>query len=178
MGPEYDGGRWGSSSLTFSVGIYFGNDCPARRLILHCRMQRSPALLPMNIERLPRPPRRRGRFFCSTYSLNKRKRKPTSGRVASTADFAKHQGRKSAQPELEKAFQPMKDFPNGSFPPDTIKIMTSAMESAISTLPHPVSSARTQSVAESILRSAKEGERDPAVLARLALLELIISPRA
>jgi hypothetical protein len=72
----------------------------------------------------------------------------------------------------------MKDFSNGSFAPDTIEIMTSAMESAISTLPHPVSSARTQSVAESILRSASEGERDPAVLARLALLELIILPRA
>jgi hypothetical protein len=71
----------------------------------------------------------------------------------------------------------MKDFSNGSFAPDTIKIMTTAMESAISTLPHPVGSAQTQSVAETILRSTKDGERDPAVLARLALLELIISPR-
>jgi hypothetical protein len=71
----------------------------------------------------------------------------------------------------------MKDFSNGSFAPDTIKIMTTAMESAISTLPHPAGSAQTQSVAETILRSTKDGERDPAVLARLALLELIISPR-
>jgi hypothetical protein len=71
----------------------------------------------------------------------------------------------------------MKDFSHAAFPPDTIKIMTTAMESALSTLPHPVGSARTQSVVETILRSTKEGERDPAVLARLALLELIISPR-
>lgn len=71
----------------------------------------------------------------------------------------------------------MKDFSHASFPPDTIAIMTLAMESALSTLPHPVGSARVQSVAEAILRSTKEGERDPAVLARMALLELMISPR-
>jgi len=71
----------------------------------------------------------------------------------------------------------MKEFSNGSFSPDTIKIMTTAMEGAISTLPHPVASGWMQALAESILRSAKEGERDPAVLARLALLELTISPR-
>ena len=71
----------------------------------------------------------------------------------------------------------MKDFANASFPPDTIGIMTLAMESALATLPHPVGSARIQSLAETILRSAKEGESDPAVLARMALLELTISPR-
>jgi hypothetical protein len=71
----------------------------------------------------------------------------------------------------------MKDFSHASFPPDTIKIMTTAMESALSLLPHPVGSARVQSVAQTILRSTKEGERDPVVLARLALLELAISPR-
>jgi hypothetical protein len=71
----------------------------------------------------------------------------------------------------------MKDFSHASFPPDMIGIMTKAMDRALSTLPHPVGSARVQSVAESILRSTKEGERDPAVLARLALLELLISPR-
>jgi hypothetical protein len=31
----------------------------------------------------------------------------------------------------------MKDFSNASFPPDTIKAMTMAMRSALSTLPHP-----------------------------------------
>jgi hypothetical protein len=71
----------------------------------------------------------------------------------------------------------MKDFAYASFPPDTIGIMTLAMESALAALPHPVGSARIQSLAETILRSAKEGESDPAVLARMALLELSISPR-
>lgn len=72
----------------------------------------------------------------------------------------------------------MKDFPNASFPPETIAIMTSAMDGALSTLPHPVSSTHVKSVAETILRSAQEGERDPAALTRMALLELSISPRA
>jgi hypothetical protein len=71
----------------------------------------------------------------------------------------------------------MKDFPHASFPPDTIGIMTAAMDGALSTLPHPVTSAHIQSLAETILRSTKEGERDPATLARMALLELVISPR-
>lgn len=71
----------------------------------------------------------------------------------------------------------MKDFSHASFSPDTIAIMELAMESALCALPHPVGSARVQSVAETILRSTNEGERDPAVLARMALLELSISPR-
>jgi hypothetical protein len=41
----------------------------------------------------------------------------------------------------------------------------------------PVSSTHVQSVAETILRTAKDGERDPKVLKRMALLELQISPR-
>jgi hypothetical protein len=72
---------------------------------------------------------------------------------------------------------PMKDFPNASFPPDTIKLMKDAMEAAVETLPHPVSSAHLQSIAETILRTAKEGERDAATLQRMALLELQIRPR-
>jgi hypothetical protein len=71
----------------------------------------------------------------------------------------------------------MKDFSNASFAPDTIKTMTEAMNGAIATLPHPVSSAHVQSVAETILRTAKDGERDRKVLERMALLELQISPR-
>ena len=55
----------------------------------------------------------------------------------------------------------MKDFPHASFPPDVIGIMTAAMESAVSSLPHPVASAHIQSLAETILRTTKEGERDP-----------------
>jgi len=72
----------------------------------------------------------------------------------------------------------MKDFPHASFPPDVIAIMTSAKDSALATLPHPVRSAQVKAIAESILRTTKEGERDPAVLARMALLELLVSPRA
>jgi hypothetical protein len=71
----------------------------------------------------------------------------------------------------------MKDFPHASFAPDTIAIMTTAMDTALSTPPHPVTSALVKSVTETILRSAQEGERDPAALARMALLELAISPR-
>jgi hypothetical protein len=71
----------------------------------------------------------------------------------------------------------MKDFSNASFPPETIGIMQSALDAAVAALPEPVSSRHIQSIAETILRSAKEGERDPATLQRLALLELQISPR-
>jgi hypothetical protein len=52
-----------------------------------------------------------------------------------------------------------------------------AMNAAILTLPHPVSSRHLQSVAETILRTAKDGERDPRALERMALLELQISSR-
>jgi hypothetical protein len=55
--------------------------------------------------------------------------------------------------------------------------MTTAMDGALAVLPHPVTSAQVKSVAETILRSAQEGERDPAALGRMALLELAISPR-
>jgi hypothetical protein len=72
----------------------------------------------------------------------------------------------------------MKDFPHASFPPDIIGVMTTAMERALATLPHPVTSAHIQSLAETILRTTKEGERDSATLARMALLELLVSPRA
>jgi hypothetical protein len=71
----------------------------------------------------------------------------------------------------------MKDFPNASFPPETIGIMKTAMDGAVATLPHPVSSAAVQSIAETILRTAQEGETDPKTLQRMALLELQISQR-
>jgi hypothetical protein len=66
----------------------------------------------------------------------------------------------------------MKDFANASFPPETIGIMEVAMQSAVAALPHPVSSAKVQSIAESILRTAQAGETDPKTLERMALLEL------
>ena len=71
----------------------------------------------------------------------------------------------------------MDDFANASFTPDVIAVMQDALEGAVSTLPHPVSSSHIKSIAETILRSASEGERDPKALQTMALLELQISPR-
>jgi hypothetical protein len=71
----------------------------------------------------------------------------------------------------------MKDFPHASFPPETISLMTTAMDAALSRLPHPFNSAHVESIAETILRSAQEGERDPVALERIAFIELMISPR-
>jgi hypothetical protein len=71
----------------------------------------------------------------------------------------------------------MDNFANASFAPDLIAVMQSALEGAVSTLPHPVSSSHIKSIAESILRSTNEGERDSNTLQTMALLELQISPR-
>jgi hypothetical protein len=71
----------------------------------------------------------------------------------------------------------MKDFSNAAFPPETISIMKIALDGAVASLPEPVSSVHVQSIAESILRSTRDGERDPATLQRMALLELQITPR-
>lgn len=70
----------------------------------------------------------------------------------------------------------IKDFSNAAFSPDTILAMTRALSGALATLPPPVPDEQIRSIAESILRSAKEGERDPVMLQTLALLELQISP--
>jgi hypothetical protein len=66
----------------------------------------------------------------------------------------------------------MKDFPNAAFAPDVIDAMDQALKKAVATLPHPVSSKRVQNVAESILRTAEQGERDPRKLQAMALVEL------
>ena len=66
---------------------------------------------------------------------------------------------------------------DASFSPELVSAMQNALEGAISALPHPVSSNHVRSIAEAILRSATEGERDPTTLQTLALLELQISPR-
>jgi hypothetical protein len=58
-----------------------------------------------------------------------------------------------------------------------IEIMTAALQASIATLPHPINSAHVNILAESILRTAKAGERDVAVLQRIALVELQILPR-
>jgi hypothetical protein len=64
----------------------------------------------------------------------------------------------------------MKDFSNASFPPETIDIMKDALDAAVASLPDPVSSAHVQAIAEAILRTAKDGERDPATLQRMAMI--------
>src|SRR5882757_2835041 len=66
----------------------------------------------------------------------------------------------------------MKDFSNASFAPELIEVMDEALQAAVATLPDPVSSQRVQTIAESILRSAQEGERDPRALQTMALVEM------
>ena len=70
----------------------------------------------------------------------------------------------------------MKDFANASFPPETIELMSIALQGAVDALPDPVSSHIIHRLAETILRLAREGECDPRALQRLALLELQIGP--
>ena len=71
----------------------------------------------------------------------------------------------------------MKDFSNASFPPEVISVMEAALDAAVASLPEPVHSSHVQALAESILRAAHGGERDPIVLQRLALLELQLIQR-
>jgi hypothetical protein len=66
----------------------------------------------------------------------------------------------------------MKDFSNASFSPDLIKVMDQALEAAVASLPHPVSSTRVRHIAECILRGAKEGETNPRTLQTMALVEM------
>jgi hypothetical protein len=68
----------------------------------------------------------------------------------------------------------VKDFSNASFAPDAIQAMDEAFQGAVATLPDPVSSSRVQIIAESILRYAKDGERDPVALQTMALVEMQI----
>ena len=70
----------------------------------------------------------------------------------------------------------MKDFSDAAFSPEVIGRMTAALEASVATLPEPVSSHHVTLLAESILRTAKTGERDIATLQRMALLELQITP--
>ena len=69
----------------------------------------------------------------------------------------------------------MKDFSNASFPPEIIGTMKEAMDAAVASLPDPISSAYVQSIAEAT--SHGHGEKDPATLQRMALLELQITLR-
>ena len=71
----------------------------------------------------------------------------------------------------------MRNFADAAFEPEMIEAMSTALESAVSKLPEPISSSHVNQLAESILRTAKAGERDAAVLERIALLELQLTPR-
>jgi len=71
----------------------------------------------------------------------------------------------------------MRDFADAAFEPEIIEAMTAALERAVASLPEPVSSSHVRQLAESILRTAKSGEVSVDVLARIALLELKITPR-
>ncbi|AMA55503.1 MULTISPECIES: hypothetical protein [unclassified Bradyrhizobium] len=71
----------------------------------------------------------------------------------------------------------MKNFSNAEFSPEVIELMTAALEAAVATLPEPVQSSHVNALAESILRTAGSGERNPAALQRIALMELQLAPR-
>ena len=72
----------------------------------------------------------------------------------------------------------MDNFANASFQPDVVALMDTALANAVEKLPHPVSSARVQAIAQTILRSASEGERNVVALETMALLELQLSPHS
>jgi hypothetical protein len=61
--------------------------------------------------------------------------------------------------------------------PEVIEIMTAAFDAAVATLPEPVHLAHITIIAESILRTADAGERDAAILERIALMELSLAQR-
>jgi hypothetical protein len=71
----------------------------------------------------------------------------------------------------------MRDFPDAAFVPEMVHAMTEALDASVAALPHPVSSTQVNQLAESILRTAQAGERDPTILQRMALLEMQITPR-
>ncbi|KJC40296.1 hypothetical protein UP09_22585 [Bradyrhizobium sp. LTSP885] len=71
----------------------------------------------------------------------------------------------------------MKNFSDAAFSPEVIALMTRALESSVATLPDPVSTSHINVIAESILRTANDGEREVTALQRVALLELALAPR-
>ncbi|MCC8942765.1 hypothetical protein CI1B_80220 [Bradyrhizobium ivorense] len=71
----------------------------------------------------------------------------------------------------------MKNFPDAAFSPEVIDLMSRALESSIATLPDPVSTSHITLIAESILRTANDGEREVGALQRIALLELALAER-
>ena len=72
---------------------------------------------------------------------------------------------------------PMKNFPDAAFSPEVIDLMTRALDCSVAALPEPVCSAHINVIAESILRTAHDGEREIDALRRIALMELALAPR-
>jgi len=68
-----------------------------------------------------------------------------------------------ALPGFDRFGDAMRDFSGAAFAPEVVDAMTRALDASIATLPDPVSSTQVNQLAESILRTAREGERDPAV---------------
>jgi hypothetical protein len=62
----------------------------------------------------------------------------------------------------------MRNFAEAAFEPETIEAMSIALECAIAKLPEPIGSSHVTQLAESILRTAKAGERRVDVLERIA----------
>ena len=71
----------------------------------------------------------------------------------------------------------MKDFPDAAFAPETVEVMSEALDASVSALPYPVTASQVNQLAESILRTAQTGERDTTTLQRMALLELQLTER-
>jgi hypothetical protein len=72
----------------------------------------------------------------------------------------------------------MRDFPDAVFAPETVEVMSEALDASVSALPHPVTAGQVNQLAESILRTAQTGECDTMTLQRMALLELQLMERA
>jgi len=72
----------------------------------------------------------------------------------------------------------MRDFADAVFAPETVEVMSEALDASVSALPHPVTAGQVNRLAESILRTAQMGECDITTLQRMALLELQLTERA
>jgi hypothetical protein len=68
-------------------------------------------------------------------------------------------------------------FGGSSFGPETIEVMTHALEEAVETLPFPVAAGRVQALARHIVEIAARGERDVKRLKERALKALAADGR-
>lgn len=79
--------------------------------------------------------------------------------------------------QLRKARRIIEELDHGkfggpSFGPQTIELMSKALEAAETSLPHPVSDQQLRSLAATILKVAGDGERDPVRLKTAAMSAL------